>query len=327
MVIGGGLWYYIAYAPAIVKDTVLLVPSKVTYQQVCDSLRSAGFVNDYRFDLLAKIRDYPKHVKPGRYVLSAGASTSDVVNKLRSGAQDEVHLRFERVRSLQELASKIGPQIEADSAGLMSLFLDDERLMAFALNGEPLTSETVLACFIPNTYYLHWNTTAEEFLSRMIYEQEMFWNGERLEKTRAMDMSPMEVMILASIVEMETNKNDEKPDIASVYLNRLHRGIPLQADPTVKFAVGDQSLRRILKAHLKVESPYNTYLYRGLPPGPVCTPSSASVDAVLSNKKTPYLYFCAREDFSGYHAFATSLSEHNNNARRYHRALNERKIR
>lgn len=327
LIVGGGLWYYIAYAPAIKQETVLYVPSKASYRQVCDSLRAAGFVNDYRFDLLAKIRKYPYYVKPGRYILAEGASTSKVVDKLRSGAQDEVHLHFGRVRSLSDLAAKVGRQIEADSAALMALFTSPGRLGAFSFDSAPLTYETALGCFIPNTYYIHWNTTPEKFLSRMIYEQENFWNDQRRAKAEALKLTPMEVITLASIVELETNKNDEKADIASVYLNRLRKGIPLQADPTVKFALGDPGLRRILKAHLKTDSPYNTYLYRGLPPGPICTPSAASIDAVLANKKTSYYYFCAREDFSGYHAFATNLSEHNNNARRYHRALNERKIR
>lgn len=326
-VLCGGLWYYIAYAPAIPEETVLYVPSKASYRQVCDSLRASGFVNDYRFDLLAKIRKYPYYVKPGRYILPEGASTSSVVDKLRSGAQDEVHLHFGRMRSLSGLAATVGRQIEADSTALMALFTQGARLGAFSLFGAPLTYETALGCFMPNTYYIHWNTTPEKFLSRMIYEQETFWNDQRRAQADALKLTPMEVITLASIVELETNKNDEKADIASVYLNRLRKGIPLQADPTVKFALGDPALRRILKAHLKTDSPYNTYLYRGLPPGPICTPSAASVNAVLVNKKTSYLYFCAREDFSGYHAFATNLNEHNNNARRYHRALNERKIR
>ena len=327
LVVGGGLWYYIAYAPAISKETVLYVPSKASYRQVCDSLRAAGFVNDYRFDLLAKIRKYPYYVKPGRYILTEGASTSKIVDKLRSGAQDEVHLHFGRMRSLPALASKVGRQIEADSAALMAFFYTPVRLGAFNLLGAPLTYETALGCFIPNTYYIHWNTTPEKFLSRMIYEQENFWNDTRRAQAGALKLTPLEVITLASIVELETNKNDEKADIASVYLNRLRRGIPLQADPTVKYALGDPTLRRILKVHLKTDSPYNTYLYRGLPPGPICTPSAASIDAVLADKKTSYLYFCAREDFSGYHAFASNLSTHNANARRYHRALNERKIR
>lgn len=326
LVVGGGLWYYIAYAPAIPQETVLYVPSKASYRQVCDSLRKAGFVHDYRFDLVAKIRKYPYYVKPGRYILTKGASTSKVVDKLRSGAQDEVHLHFGRARSLRDLSAKIGRQIESDSAALMALFTHPVRLGAFSLFGAPLTYETALGCFMPNTYYIHWNTTPEKFLSRMIYEQENFWNDTRRAQADALKLTPMEVITLASIVELETNKNDEKADIASVYLNRLRRGIPLQADPTVKFAMGDPTLRRILKAHLKTDSPYNTYLYRGLPPGPICTPSAASVNAVLANKKTSYYYFCAREDFSGYHAFAATLSEHNSNARRYHRALNERKI-
>ncbi|MDE7091371.1 MAG: endolytic transglycosylase MltG, partial [Bacteroidales bacterium] len=170
-VLCGGLWYYIAYAPAIPEETVLYVPSKASYRQVCDSLRASGFVNDYRFDLLAKIRKYPYYVKPGRYILPEGASTSSVVDKLRSGAQDEVHLHFGRMRSLSGLATTVGHQIEADSTALMALFTQPARLAAFSLFGAPLTYETALGCFMPNTYYIHWNTTPEKFLSRMIYEQ------------------------------------------------------------------------------------------------------------------------------------------------------------
>ncbi|MEG2666656.1 MAG: endolytic transglycosylase MltG, partial [Bacteroidales bacterium] len=180
--------------------------------------------------------------------------------------------------------------------------------------------------FVPNTYYVFWNLSAEDLLKRMYKEQDKFWTTTRKEKAKKMGLNRIQVMTMASIVEQETEDKKEKADIASVYLNRLRKGMLLQADPTVKFAIGDFGLKRILQEHLQSTTPFNTYTYKGLPPGPICTPSSYSIDAVLQNKQTPYFYFCAKEDFSGTHAFAATYAQHQANAKAYHRALDQKAI-
>jgi UPF0755 protein len=183
-----------------------------------------------------------------------------------------------------------------------------------------------MTLFIPNTYEFYWNTSADKFIERMYVEYKHFWSKSRLNKAQKIKLTPEQVIILASIVEEETIKDDEKPTVAGVYLNRLHKNIRLQADPTVRFAVGDFEIKRILNKHLKIDSPYNTYKYAGLPPGPICIPTISSIDAVLNYKKHDYLYFCAKDDFSGYHAFAKTLKQHNINATKYRKALNKNRI-
>ena len=188
------------------------------------------------------------------------------------------------------------------------------------------SQETFPALFIPNTYEVYWTMTPAQFVARMVKENDRYWNMSRKDKAKAQGLTPIEVITLASIVDEETNKDDEKPIVAGLYLNRLHRGMLLQADPTVKFALGQFELRRILYAHLNVDSPYNTYKYAGLPPGPIRIPSMAAIESVLNPTKHNYIYMCAKEDFSGYHNFASSLTQHNANARRYQQALNQRGV-
>jgi UPF0755 protein len=245
-----------------------------------------------------------------------------LVTILRSGKQTPVRITFNNFRTLDQLASRVSAVIEADSASLMEAFFDRD-----FLERNQLTRYEVKAIFIPNTYELWWNTSATQFVERMRVEHERFWTDERRQKAKARGLTPIQVSILASIIEEETNKNTEKPLMASVYINRLRIGMPLQADPTVKYAMEDFGLRRILNVHTRYDSPFNTYEYRGLPPGPICSPSVITLDAVLNSPTTEYLFFCAKADFSGYHAFARTLAEHNRNAREYHAALNARRIR
>ncbi len=325
---------------AVKKRTEIFIPTGAGYAQVQDSLRASGGVHMYKFNLIARAKAYPELVKPGRYVLQRGMTALQVVGKLRSGDQDEIKLIFNKVRTIPQLAGIVSRQIEADSASIAGLLLDEGFLARFSFpadeqgqetvssgNRLPLDRDRVMACFIPNTYYCYWDMDAEAFFERMYREQDRFWNEFRRGQARALGLNRLEVITLASIVEEETQKDDEKADVASVYLNRLRKGMPLQADPTVKFALGDFSVRRILGDHLYVESPYNTYRRRGLPPGPICTPSVSSIEAVLENKPTDYLYFCAKADFSGYHAFASTYSRHRANARAYQRELDRRGIR
>jgi UPF0755 protein len=215
----------------------------------------------------------------------------------------------------------MGQKLLLDSAEVIQRLTDKTYLAQYGL-----TPETAVCLFIPNTYEVYWTMNAEQFVARMKKEHTRFWNEERRAKARAQGLTPEEVVTLASIVDEETNKNDEKPMVAGLYLNRLKRGMLLQADPTVKYAHGKFDLRRILLVHLTIDSPYNTYKYAGLPPGPIRIPSMAAIESVLNPAKHNYLYMCAKEDFSGYHNFASTLSQHNANARRYQQALNQRGI-
>lgn len=323
---------------AVKQRTELFIPTGASYAQVQDSLRASGGVSMFKFEIISRLKKYPAYVKPGRYVLQRGSTAMSVVNKLRLGLQDQVRLTLRKVRTPESLASVVSKQIEADSASIVQLLRNEEYLSGFcfpAVEYEnpddvsdtlPLNTQTVLCCFIPDTYYCFWNMDAQAFFARMFHEQNRFWNAFRRGQARAMGLNRVQVSTLASIVEEETLNKEERPDIASVYLNRCRKRMPLQADPTVKFAVGDFGLRRILKEHLRTDSPYNTYRKCGLPPGPICTPSVSSIDAVLQNKPTKYLYFCAKADFSGTHAFAESYAKHLENARAYQRELNLRGI-
>ena len=323
----------IGMGSAVKARTELFIPTGASYGQVQDSLRASGNVQMFKFEFLSRVKGYPEAVKPGRYVLDRGITALAVVDKLRAGDQDEVRITFNKIRDIGQLAAIVSKRIEVDSASIAEVLRDSVFLSRFSYAFEDADSATrlalqvnpgnVLGCFIPNTYYCFWDTDAETFFKRMYWELNDFWDGERRAMADSMKMNRLEIIALASIVEEETNKKDERADIASVYLNRLRRRMLLQADPTVKYAVGDFGLKRILKEHLAVESPYNTYKERGLPPGPICTPSISSIDAVLENKQTKYLYFCAKPDFSGCHVFATSYARHLANARAYQRELNK----
>ena len=273
------------------------------------------------FEPLMKYYKYDTRVKPGNYAIRPGDSMRDICLRLLSGNQTPVKLVVPSVRTLNRLAGAVGKQLMADSASIATLLND-----TLLIDSLGYTVETFPALFLPNTYEVYWTMTPEQFIARMVKEHNRYWNTDRLAKAKAQGLTPEEVSTLASIVDEETNKNDEKPTVAGLYLNRLHRGIMLQADPTVKFAHGKFDLRRILLVHLTIDSPYNTYKYAGLPPGPIRIPGIAAIEAVLNPTRHNYIYMCAKEDFSGYHNFATTLSQHNANARRYQQALNQRGI-
>lgn len=295
----------------------LYIPTNADYQQVLDSLYSNDLVGDKNsFEWLAQKKGYPDHVRPGRYILKNGMSNNQLVNLLRGGLQTPVKLTFNNIRDIRSLAGRVGQQIEADSVDLVALLSDQDTLQSLGFN-----KQTIPAMFLPDTYEFYWNTSAEQFVKKMKREYDRFWNEERLNKAKSVGLTPVQVSILASIVDKETNKTDEMARIAGVYLNRLRDGWLLQADPTLVFASGDFELKRVLNVHKEIDSPYNTYKYAGLPPGPICIPSLAAINSVLNPEKHHFYYFCAKEDFSGYHNFAKTLSEHNRNAERYQRAL------
>lgn len=317
--------YQIIYTPNILvegEEQYITIPQGSTFEELQSLLYSEYIVNDLvSFSFLSKLKDLDTQLKPGRYLLTPDMTNLEVINLLRSGRQTPVNLTFSNARLLSELPKKLTKSLAADSAEMAKLLLADSTATQFGF--EP---HNFISMFIPNTYQVYWTDTPSEILKRLKREYDKFWTEERLEKAEALDMTKEEVATLASIVNGETNKMDEAATIAGVYINRLQRGIPLQADPTLVFAIGDFSIRRILNKDKKFESPYNTYKYRGLPPGPINMPSIAALDAVLNYEDHSYLYFCAKEDFSGYHVFAKSLREHNRNASRFQRALNRERI-
>lgn len=304
------------------KNTHINIPTGSTKEDVITILDTSNVIqnmSDFRW--LAEKKNYQNHIHPGRYLIKDRMSNNALINMLRSGQQDPVDVVFNNIRKKQELAGVISQQIEADSLIITQLLNDDQYLQQY-----DMTSQTVPALFIPNTYEFYWNTSAREFIERMHREYKRFWNKERTNKAKKIGLSPVEVSILASIVKEETTKADEMPTIAGVYMNRLEKGMRLQADPTIKFAIGDFSVNRILDKYLEQDSPYNTYKYAGLPPGPISFPSIKAIDAVLNYEHHNYLYFSAKADFSGYHNFSKTHYQHIRNAKKYQEALNQKRI-
>ena len=304
------------------KETVIYIPTGSTYDDVQSILTDAGIlISPKSFNWVAKKKDYPDNIRPGRYVIGNGLSNNRLVNMLRGGLQTPINVTFNNLRDVDQLAGRVAKQIEADSTSIADLLHNQEYIGQLGFN-----DRTIPALFLPDTYEFYWNTDAEGFVYRMFQEYNKFWNEERRQKATDKGLSPIQVSTLASIVNKETNMSDEMPRVAGVYLNRLKNNWLLQADPTLIFAWNDYSIRRVLEYHKQIESPYNTYKYAGLPPGPICIPSITAVKAVLNAEDHHYFYFCAKEDFSGYHNFAKTLSEHNRNAAKYQQALNQRGI-
>lgn len=287
------------------------------YQEVKDSLKKNNIITgDFWFDKIASYVDYAQHVKAGKYQINNGVSLYHLMKILRSGKQVPVNLVITKLRTKEDLAKRIATRFEVDSVSAMHFLNDQEILQQFNVD-----TNTVMTDVIPNTYTYTWNTSMENIFSRLYDESKKFWNPERLQKAERLKLSPKEVYTLASIVEEETNEQDDKGKIASVYINRLRKGMKLAADPTVKFAMKDFALKRIYHKHLEFVSPYNTYLNAGLPPGPICTPAIRTIDAVLDAPETDYLFFVARSDFSGYSDFSSTYGQHQVNARAYQQAL------
>ncbi len=300
----------------------LFIPSGAEYLDVVDSLKQRKILKSIgAFTWVAQKKNLPKHIYPGKYEIKSGMSNNSLVNMLRSGKDKPVNVVFNYARTKEDLAGKVAPFIEADSAELANLFNDPN-----FIHDVGFEKETIIAMFIPNTYQFKWSTSAEGFGQRMKKEYNKFWTTKRKEQAKAIGLSPTEVATLASIVQSETNMKKERPTVAGVYMNRLRIGMTLDADPTLIFAMGDFTIKRVLDKHKEIDSPYNTYKNAGLPPGPISLPQIPYLDAVLNYEKHDYLYFCAKEDFSGYSNFAKTYNQHLVNARRYHNAMNKRKI-
>ena len=304
------------------KSGYVYIKTTDTFDDVVNQLIEKELLdNTASFIWMAEFLDYPGSIKSGRFKVADRMSNKDLVSLLKSGRQEPIRLTIQGLRTKEQLAGKVGRILEADSASLIRILTESDTLKNYGL-----TESTALSLFIPDTYEFFWDTPADQFISKIGKAYRNFWNADRKARAAQIQLSPARVSILASIVQQESNKPDEWPVIAGVYMNRLSRGMKLQADPTVKFAVGDFALRRIRGNHLLVESPYNTYKYEGLPPGPIYMASKRCMDAVLNFQKHNYLYFCARADNSGYHSFAVNFEQHLQNARQYQRNLNKRGI-
>ena len=320
----GGIAYYYLLSPQFHPDqkAYIYIDRDDTIDSVYHKIESVGNPGEFEgFRWIAGYKKYEKNIRTGRYVIKPGDDVYHLYQRLAGGFQTPVNLTIGSVRTFDRLARNVGNQLMIDSAEIAHKLNDPIFIESLGYD-----KESLYCFFIPNTYEVYWNMSTDDLFSRMKKEHERFWNKERLEKASNIGLTPQQVCTLASIVDEETNNNPEKPIVAGLYMNRLRTGMPLQADPTVKFALQNFELRRITNVHLDVESPYNTYKNAGLPPGPIRIPSLKAIDSVLNYAKHNYLYMCAKEDFSGTHNFATTLSEHMINARKYWKALNDRKI-
>lgn len=320
----GWSYYQKVFGVNVKKSGFVYLKTNVSFEENLKALDS--FIEDKDdFLWVAEQKKFSKF-KPGKYKIEKGISNNDLINLLRSGNQTAVKVSFNNQNTLEELAGRISAQIEADSISLISAFKDKE-----FLSQKDISEAQMLGYFIPNTYELWWNTSAEQFRDRMFKESNRFWNDKRLKKAKALNMTPDQVMALASIVYKETPKAIEQPRVAGLYVNRIKKGMPLQADPTIIYILKqlngqDFVVKRVLYKDLKIKSPYNTYLNRGVPPSLIAMPDISAIDAVLNYERHNYLYMCVNVENIGFHAFASSMNQHNKNARKYQRWLNKQGI-
>ncbi len=287
------------------------------YNEVKISLQSQNIISgNFFFDKIAGQLKYPNNIKPGKYEIKDNSNLLSLIRMLNAGSQSPVKLIINKLRTKEDLASKIGRNFECDSTEVIGFLTSNDSLKNYKLD-----TNTVMTAIIPNTYSLKWNTTFKKLFGRLNDEQEKFWTDERLKKASAKNLTTKQVYSMASIVEEETNKPEDKLLIASVYRNRIAKGEKLEADPTIKYAMRNFGLKRILRGYLQYQSPYNTYINRGLPPGPICTPSMKTIDAVLDSPETDYIFFVAKPDFKGYSNFASTYAQHLIFAKAYQKAL------
>ena len=323
-VISSGILYYIVKSPQINIDEtayIYIYPHDNSDSVINKIKAVAAPSSTIGFRILAEHNNFDSKKRSGKYAINDKDSWHSIYSRIVTKQQTPVKVVVPSVRSFEQLSKVVSEQLMFDSLAIQELFTSNVFVQNLGY-----TFETLPTLILPDTYEFYWNVEPERFFIRMMNERKKFWNEERLAKAKALNMTPEEVATLASIVDEETNNNAEKPIVAGLYINRLKRNIPLQADPTVKFALGDFARKRILLADLEVESPYNTYKNTGLPPGPIRIATIAGIESVLNYAKHNYIYMCAKEDFSGTHNFAVTLSEHNANARRYQAALNKLNI-
>lgn len=319
LLIAGGIAAWFVAGPATTfterKKALYIRSGAANKKAVLDSLQPIITHNSI-FEALADRMDLWKNLKPGKYEIAKGSSVLTVLRKLRNGQQTPVNLVITKIRTKEDLAHLVGRRFECDSTQMIDFLNNADSLHHFDVD-----TATAMTLVLPDTYTFFWNTTPERIYSKLAGESKTFWNEARIQKAQSLGLSFSKAYILSSIVEEETNNNDEKDTIASVYLNRVEKGMPLQADPTIKFGLRDFGLKRIYEKHWRVPTPYNTYLNKGLPPGPICTPSKTTIDAVLDAPKTAYFYFVANKAFNGTHVFSTNYTDHLRYAHEYQKSL------
>lgn len=331
ILVAGGAWigwdlYKMVYYPNVSveskSETFLYIPTGSELQDVANLLYEKGYIiNRSSFEWTAEKKNYANHVNPGKYLLKADMSNNELIDMLRSGEQVMVNVVIHNIRTMRELAGLVGGQLEVDSVRLMELFNDGQVSGKYGFQ-----RATFMTMFLPNTYEFRWNTSGEQFIEKMAEEFKKFWTDERKALAQKIGLSQSEISTLASIVYCETKRASDMPKVAGVYMNRLRINMPLQADPTLIWALGDFSIKRVWGKHKNIDSPYNTYKYTGLPPGPIYLVPTQYLDAVLNYEKHDYLYFCAKPDFTGYSNFATNYKQHQVYARQWQKALNARNI-
>jgi len=316
--------YQMFYSPNFLinqKDKFLMIEDNMNFNDVRNKLIQDTILNDVlSFSVLSKAMKYNQNIKSGAYKIKSNMSNYSLIKMLRSGNQTPINISFNHARKIEDLAKIITKDLNITNDEFME-FINNKKNNLYGFN-----TKNIMAMFLANTYEVYWNISIESLFNKMHSEYTKFWSKERINKSNELKMSNIDISILASIVASETLKMDEANTIAGVYINRLKKNMYLQADPTLVYAANDFSIKRVLNKHKKIASPYNTYVNKGLPPGPIKLTSKKYIDAVLNYEKHKYIYFCAKDDFSGYHVFATKLSEHNKNAKKFQRALNKRKI-
>jgi UPF0755 protein len=323
LLIVGWLYVMLLKSPCDLQQTAYLdIYPGDTQEKVLQQLQKVGNVQSTkRLEFLLNLMDYKSNVKPGQYALKPGVTPFRIVRVLRSGLQTPVKLTFNNMRTVEELAGRLSKQLSTDSLTLLNCFREPAWRDSLQL-----TEQNYMCVFIPDTYEVWWNISPDKLRGKFVKAWKYFWDETRLKEAYKIGLTQAQVSTMASIVEEETKQSDEMPKVAGLYLNRMRIDMPLQADPTVKFAVGDFTIKRILRQHTLINSPYNTYKIIGLPPGPIRIPSIRALDATLQATRHSYLYMCAKDDFSGYHAFATTFDQHEANAVKYRQALNKNGI-
>ena len=302
-------------------DKMIIIDDDTDFKGLTNQLIEDTLLNDViSFSFLSKLMKYSENIKEGAYKVKMNMSNYDLISMLRAGNQTPINITFSYSRKINDLAQKISEKLKISEKDLMDFITENSQ------SNYGFDNQNIIGMFLPDTYEVYWDITPKNLLDKMKREYDKFWNSERTTKLERVNLSKNEVITLASIVASETNKIDEADRIAGVYINRLRKNMLLQADPTLIYAANDFSIRRVLNKHKKIKSPYNTYINKGLPPGPIRLSPKKYIDAVLNFENHRFIFFCAKDDFSGYHEFAITLSEHNKNARKFQRALNKRKI-
>ena len=316
--------YQMLYSPNFLinaEDKFIIIEENTDFNELIKKLEDDTLINDIlSFSFLSKLMEYQENIKIGAYKVKMNMSNYEMITMLRSGNQTPIKLTFSYARKIEDLAEKITTKLKMSKDDLLNYLNENIN------NYSGFKKTDIISIFLPDTYEVYWNISPKKLTNKMYSEYKKFWNEERLSKLDKINLNQKETIVLASIVASESRMLDEADRIAGLYINRLNRNMRLQADPTLIFAANDFTIRRVLNKHKKIKSPYNTYIHRGLPPGPIRLASKKYIDAVLNYEKHNYIYMCAKEDFSGYHAFATNLSDHNRNAKKFQIALNMRKI-